>query len=121
AKAILQREILPRFKAGDFDGGLQVGVAAILKATAGEYKAPVSRAFPFWGIILLIVLFVLAMLLLRLATPYGLYRNGSYRSGGWGSSGGWGGYSGGGGSWGSSGGFRGGGGSFGGGGASGGW
>ncbi|HKY61827.1 MAG TPA: TPM domain-containing protein [bacterium] len=121
AKSILQTEILPRFKAGDFDGGVRAGVEAILKATAGEYKAASSRAFPAWIIILLIVLFILAILLLFLTTPYGLYRHGSYRGGSWGSSGGWGGYSGGGGSWGSSGGFRGGGGSFGGGGASGGW
>ncbi|HKX11791.1 MAG TPA: TPM domain-containing protein [bacterium] len=121
AKSIIQNEILPRFKSGDFDGGVKAGVDAIVQATAGEYKGKVGGGIPVSGIILLIILIVVVILLLRLMTPYGLYHGGSYRGGGsWsGSSGGWGG----GGSWGSgsSGGFRGGGGSFGGGGASGGW
>ncbi len=123
AKSILQNEILPRFKVGDFDGGVKAGVDAIVKATTGEYKGQAGGGIPVSGIILLIILVVVAILLLRLMTPYGLYRGGTYRGGSWGgwggSSGGWGG----GGGWGSgsSGGFRGGGGGFGGGGASGGW
>jgi uncharacterized protein len=38
AKRIIDDEITPRFKAGDFDGGLSAGVSAILAATRGEYK-----------------------------------------------------------------------------------
>ena len=38
-KRIIEEEIKPRFRNNDFDGGLSAGVAAILKATKGEYKA----------------------------------------------------------------------------------
>jgi len=37
-KQIIENEISPRFKKGDFDGGLSAGVAAIMAATKGEYK-----------------------------------------------------------------------------------
>ena len=37
-KRIIDEQITPRFKAGDFDGGLTAGVQAILAATKGEYK-----------------------------------------------------------------------------------
>ena len=37
-KRIIDEQISPRFKAGDFDGGLTAGVQAILAATKGEYK-----------------------------------------------------------------------------------
>ena len=36
-KRIIDEQITPRFKAGDFDGGLTAGVQAILAATKGEY------------------------------------------------------------------------------------
>ena len=36
-KQIIDEEITPRFKAGDFDAGVQHGVNAILAATRGEY------------------------------------------------------------------------------------
>lgn len=38
AKQIIDTEITPRFKQGDYDGGLTAGVNAILAATRGEYK-----------------------------------------------------------------------------------
>ncbi len=37
-KRIIDEQITPRFKAGDFDGGLTAGVQSILAATKGEYK-----------------------------------------------------------------------------------
>jgi uncharacterized protein len=37
-KRIIDERIAPRFKAGDFDGGLTAGVQAILSATKGEYR-----------------------------------------------------------------------------------
>ena len=37
-KRIIDEQITPRFKAGDFDGGLTAGVRAIFAATKGEYK-----------------------------------------------------------------------------------
>ena len=36
---IIRGEIAPRFKAGDIDGGIKAGVAAIMAVTKGEYKA----------------------------------------------------------------------------------
>src|SRR6266403_529457 len=38
AKRIIENEIKPYFRNGDFDGGLRAGVTAILAATKGEYK-----------------------------------------------------------------------------------
>jgi uncharacterized protein len=38
AKRIIENEIKPRFRNGDFDGGLTAGVNAILAATRGEYR-----------------------------------------------------------------------------------
>ena len=40
---IVQNEILPNFKADDFYRGLDMGSTAIMKAAAGEYKAPAGR------------------------------------------------------------------------------
>jgi len=38
AKRIIDNEITPHFRTGDFDGGLRAGISAILAATKGEYK-----------------------------------------------------------------------------------
>ena len=38
AKMIIDQEITPRFKASDYDGGIQAGVNAIIAATKGEYQ-----------------------------------------------------------------------------------
>jgi uncharacterized protein len=121
-KQITEYEIKPRFKAGDYAGGLTAGVNAIIAATRGEYKGigstvysrkhngagpnPAILAWLFPGF------FILLILLSR-----GARRNGWIIG-----SGGWGGYSGGGGGFsGGGGGFSGGGGGFGGGGAGSGW
>ena len=37
-KRIIDEQIAPRFKTGDFDGGLTAGVQSIIAATKGEYK-----------------------------------------------------------------------------------
>ena len=135
AKRIIETEIKPRFRAGDFDGGLNAGVTAILSAVRGEYKGTGSTAAERAGgsnsgsaalvIILLVAFFglfaVLPLIRALAGTPYRRRRYwGGWTVGGggfssWGSGGG-GGWSGGGG-----GGFSGGGGSFGGGGAGGSW
>lgn len=39
SRAIVEGEILPRFKAGDMAGGIAAGGEAILQAVAGEYQA----------------------------------------------------------------------------------
>jgi len=128
AKRIIDDEIAPRFKRGDYDGGLGAGITAILQATRGEYK-PTQRTVP--GVLVLVFLVLLLLILLwafvrfaRGAAGTVYQRRGRRNYGGWGWGGGWGGastggWNGGGGF--SSGSFSGGGGSFGGGGASGSW
>jgi uncharacterized protein len=119
-KRIISEQITPRFKAGDFDGGLTAGVQSIIAATKGEYKGTgttVAEGHVVYDrhageVIKIIIIIVVVIIFVAL-------RSRGYRSGGinyWG--GGWsgGGFSGGGG-----GGFSGGGGSFGGGGAGGSW
>jgi uncharacterized protein len=140
---IITRQILPRFKAGDYPGGINAGADAII----GQLQAPLEQAeqkalaaqqaqrqrggsggggsiFPlvFWGIVFVFV--ILPMLRggrrgrRHRRSGVWVWGPGLGGGGGWGggsSGGGFGGFGGGGG------GFGGGGGSFGGGGASGGW
>jgi uncharacterized protein len=121
ARRVLDEQVLPRFRTGDYGGGIEAGVASAIAATKGEYAGTGrtrgeseggrggarSRFSPFLILILVILAFVFSR---RRRLPF-FYIGG----GGWGSGGGFGGFSGGGG------GFSGGGGSFGGGGASGDW
>ncbi len=44
ASRIIRFEIVPRFRTGDFGGGVTAGVEAILKTIAGEYRAPKQPA-----------------------------------------------------------------------------
>jgi uncharacterized protein len=132
AKRILEDEIAPRLRSGDFVGGLEAGIDAIFKATRGEYKpAPKRVASPVLPLLLFVAVILLMAWLQRQAGPTVYSRGGwrTYRRGPWGGGfggggggigyGGWGGGgSGGGGGGGYSGG---GGGQFGGGGASGSW
>lgn len=127
--AIISNEITPRFKAGDFDGGLTAGVNAIEAATRGEYKGTGTTVdernnggpnnggangnfpIPTWLFVTLIIL-VFVLRIYFGGTGYTMYGN----AGRWGGGGFGGGSFGGGG-----GGFSGGGGSSGGGGAGGSW
>jgi uncharacterized protein len=128
ASQIIQRELKPAFRTGDYDGGMRAAVQAMIAATKGEYRGTghtqaethsSARGSPLLTI-LVIILFVeiIAINAVRQARNPGLFTNPRRTGGGifWGggSSGGW--SSGGGG-----GGFSGGGGSFGGGGAGGSW
>lgn len=138
AKRIINNEITPAFKQGDYYAGLDAGTDAIISYTKGEYKnenpkrRQEGRGFGRFGFIIFIIIVVIIILISRRggggssqviggrggASPFWWLLAGS--SFGRGSSGGgdWGGFSGGGGG----GGFGGfGGGSFGGGGASGSW
>ena len=132
AKRIIENEIKPHFRKGDFDSGLRAGVTAILQATRGEYKAiarPQSKEtpIPLWAIALVIGLLIvvfIARLLSYLVAGTVFTRGGRTRSYGvepifWGGFGGGGGSGGGFSSGG--GGFSAGGGGFGGGGAGGSW
>jgi uncharacterized protein len=136
---IIQQDIAPNFKAEDYYQGLSKAANDIIKAAAGEYKAPADyakrkarggRGFPFGAIVFIIIMVVLFAgrnnrgggggFMSRRGSgwlgPFILGNMMGRGSGGWGGGGG-GGWSGGGG-----GGFGGfGGGSSGGGGASGSW
>ena len=129
-KQIIEYEIKPHFKTGDFDGGLSAGVAAILAASRGEYKGTgrtvteSSGSIPAFFFLIFVVVFVLIILFALIGfirrVGHTIYSGRGWSTGsgwsGWSSGGGGGGFSSGGG-----GGFSGGGGSFGGGGAGGSW
>ncbi|HZZ42051.1 MAG TPA: TPM domain-containing protein [Tepidisphaeraceae bacterium] len=126
-KLIIENEIKPRFKAGDYSGGMKAGVEAMMAATKGEYKGTGRtvgggqdvNGVPYWlPPVSFFVLILVIQMFLRRHTSYG--RSG--RMGGWYiGGGGWGGGGGGWGGGGGGGGFSGGGGSSGGGGAGGSW
>ena len=131
AKRIIENEMIPAFRAGDFDTGISRATNAILQATRGEYRgsgrtnADVSDGGDATGLMFFLFLLVIFLII---AANRNAMRRGTYYGprgrrtvwtppiGGWGSGGGsrGGGFGGGGG-------FSGGGGSFGGGGASGRW
>ena len=131
AKQIIENDIIPNFKANDIYRGLDEGTDDLMKAAAGEYKAPAGysqrnkktggkNVLP--GFIIFIIIMIIISRINRRGG--GMMSRRGYRS--WGNNvppiwfgGGGGGFGGGGGSGGGFGGF--GGGSFGGGGAGGGW
>jgi uncharacterized protein len=132
AARILDNEVRPRFRAGDWTGGLEAGIDGIIAATRGEYTAPPppkAKGIPL-SALLIIVLFVVIFFWLASIGSRNAHVGRTYSERGWrrsrgtwggGSSWGGGGFSGGGSSSGGGGGFSGGGGSFGGGGASSSW
>lgn len=127
---IRSRHMNPRFRNGDYAGGLEEGIDLILKAIRGEYKGtgetvheksgarPASSGF---GLLGFIVMLIIVLTIIRLGRRRGGYGytgvGGPIVSSGWGS--GW--SSGSSSSGGGFSGFSGGGGSFGGGGSSGSW
>ncbi len=125
ARRVLDEQVLPRFRAGDYSGGITAGVSAAIAATKGEYKGTGAargesrgrgRSLPGPLVLGLLFLFFFVILpALRGRRGYSYIGRGGWGSGGFGGFGGFGGGGGGGG------GFSGGGGSFGGGGASGSW
>jgi uncharacterized protein len=127
-KRIIDEQITPRFKAGDFNGGLTAGVQAVIAGAKGEYKGTgttVAEQRQVYvhhsgdGMVPIIILIIAVVIILSLRIRAYRYGGIQYWGGGWsgGSSSG-GGFSGGGGF---GGGFSGGGGSGGGGGAGGSW
>lgn len=136
---IIERDIKPDFKAGDYYAGLDAGTDDIIKYVKGEYKADAKPKNGEGGgggsiAILIIIVVVILIFIFRNrggggqiidsrggASPFWWFLAGSMLGRGSGG-GGWGGFSGGGGGGGDSGGFGGfGGGDFGGGGSSGSW
>jgi uncharacterized protein len=126
-KQITEYEIKPRFKEGDYAGGLTAGVNAIIAATRHEYKGTGTTVYSQQhhgagqNPAILVWLFPGLLLLLILSRVF-RRRGWVIGSGGWGGFSGGGGWGGGGGGFsGGGGGFSGGGGSFGGGGAGSSW
>jgi uncharacterized protein len=141
---VIQRAILPKFKAGDMAGGIEAGVAAIVSALTDDQSEWRQRAADFASrrtsegesdgfdtLIVLIIIGVWVFIMIQAFRRSWARGEQPGRSGGWRRSGSWGpiitgtsigsgGFSSGGGSS-SDGGFSGGGGSFGGGGSSGSW
>ncbi|MEX0879190.1 MAG: TPM domain-containing protein [Thermoanaerobaculia bacterium] len=129
AKRIVEDDIVPKFRDGDFPAGIVAGAEAMMAAAKGEYRgsgrtvdeAKRGRRNQIAGCLPFLLFFGIFFVL-----PILFRRNRGFRShggGGWWTGGGWGsggGFSGGG-FGGGGGGFSGGGGSFGGGGASGRW
>jgi len=127
---IIENEIKPRFRAGDYAGGLDAATDAIIAATKGEYRGTgqtnaeasgtsdsSSPIIPAIIIIAIILTFIVNRRRQPEYTSFGRRRSAYNDSNtGW-----WGGWGGGGSDSGSSGGFSGGGGSFGGGGSGGSW
>jgi uncharacterized protein len=133
---IIHNIIAPRFRRGDYAGGITAGADAILAVLGGHYQAVQQKQVRERGgtgfLMFLIIIFVL-LPMLRAILGRGGWGGPGRRGGGWlgwlllgmlsggGRGGGFGGGGFGGGGFGGGGGFSGGGGSFGGGGASGGW
>lgn len=113
---IINTVIVPRFKRGDFNGGIKAGTVAIIQALGGQYKMNRERRHKASGFSLFKIIFILFFLFIAFMRNFGWGYGRRYYGGYWGGGGfGGGGFGGGGG------GFSGGGGGFGGGGASGGW
>ena len=134
ASRIINDEIVPRFRAGDFPGGIEAGATALMAAAKGEYRGTGRtvdegrrrRSSGEFSSCLLFALFfgvfVVLPIVMRSRRAFRTFgRGGWWSGGGWGGGGWSGGGFGGGGFGGGGGGFSGGGGSFGGGGASGSW
>jgi uncharacterized protein len=134
SRLIIDNAILPRFRAGDFSGGIERGVDDVVQVLSGDAEDFKTRAAERTSrprgseglssfALVLIVLAIWLLIFLRSSRQRRVTR--SRRAGWWVPTGDWsrGGWSGGGGSGGggSGGGFSGGGGSFGGGGSSGSW
>lgn len=115
AANIIRGTLQPAFRAGNFDGGVEAGVDAMLAAIAGEYVAapPAEDSFETFDRVVVFILFAIVLYHLFFGGRGGRGRRGRVMSPG--------GFGGGSFGRGGGGGFSGGGGGFGGGGASGGW
>jgi uncharacterized protein len=119
SSVIINHDMIPRFKTGDWEGGLSIGIDDIGKVTRGEGDAVVQRVqndsvpvVPDWIPILIFIIIMIIIISNASSGRRVIIVPGGFGSGGYSGGGGW---SGGGGGW------SGGGGSSGGGGASGGW
>ena len=126
SSVVIQTQVLPKFRKGDFNGGVEAGANALIEQLSLETSEAEKRAAAAaqthgqgdggGGLAGFLVTLVIFIFIARMFGGWGLlpflFMGGGGRGGGW---------SGGGGGWSGGGGFGGGGGSFGGGGSSGSW
>jgi len=69
ARRIIDNDIKPRFKTGDYYGGLEAGTDAIISYTKGEYKndkpKPSKTGAGGSGVVILIIIIVIVIVLLK--------------------------------------------------------
>jgi uncharacterized protein len=132
SSVVIQTQVLPKFRSGDFNGGVVAGANALIEQLSLETSEAEKRAAAAQqqlqrhddgggGLVGFLVILFIFIAISRIFGGWGLLPflfMGGGRGGGYGGGGGW---SGGGGGWSGGGGFGGGGGSFGGGGSSGSW
>jgi uncharacterized protein len=92
AKEIVDTVVIARFRAGDFDGGIRDGVAAIARSVRGEYTRPPPQrgtgeipsrgSDTDWGMILIIGIIVVLVILFFVAAAKGWIEPGSGGGGG---------------------------------------
>jgi len=133
SSVVLQTQVLPKFRSGDFDGGVQAGADALIQQLSLDTSEAERRAAAAeqqlrhqdndgggGGLVGFLIILFIFIAISRVFGGWGLlpflFMGGPRGGGGYG-----GGWSGGGGGWSGGGGFGGGGGSFGGGGSSGSW
>jgi len=134
SSVVIQTQVLPKFRSGDFNGGVVAGANALIEQLSLDTSEAEKRAAAAQqqlqrgghdegggGLVGFLVILFIFIAISRIFGGWGLLPflfMGGGRGGGYGGGGGW---SGGGGGWSGGGGFGGGGGSFGGGGSSGSW
>ena len=96
AGRIVDQEIVPRFKSGDYDGGIRAGVQALAGAVRGAYKGDNTRqgkkqSSPYSALLWLLFLGPGLLRMFAGGSARGARRGGGFYGGGFGSGGGFGG------------------------------
>src|SRR5438034_8705450 len=98
---ITERHIKPKFRDGDYEGGLATGIDLICKAIRGEYtgsgktvrETGSSQNSSTAGLLVFFFFLIIILLAIRASRRFGGYRytggGGPFVSGNWGSGGGW--------------------------------
>ena len=98
---ITERHIKPKFRDGDYEGGLATGIDLICKAIRGEYtgsgktvrETGSSQNSSTAGLLVFFFFLIIILLAVRASRRFGGYRytggGGPFVSGNWGSGGGW--------------------------------
>ena len=71
SRRILDTEVAPSFKRGDYYQGISKGVDAIIKAVRGEYKAPPAQAKSGDGFFPMLMIFIVIFILIQIIARRG--------------------------------------------------